>query len=185
VTTDVPEFVIASHLSPKERLLWSGRPRQGLMLRASDSLAIPFSLLWCSFAIFWEYGVANSNAPIFMQLWGIPFVLVGLYFVFGRFLLEARQRSKTIYGLTDQRVIIVSGLFKRQVKSLNLRTLTDVSLSEGANGVGTISFGTPGPWWASAGLQLPGYSGQSVPSFEAIENSRDVYERVRSAQSGA
>lgn len=182
---DAPEQVISRQLGSGERLLWSGRPRQGAMLRPTDAFLIPFSLLWCGFAIFWEASVMRNNAPIFMQFWGIPFILVGLYFVFGRFWVDARQRSQTSYGLTNQRIIIVSGLFSSQVKSLNLRTLADVSLTERSNGFGTIAFGTPPPWWAASNMQWPGMSGQFVPMFDVIENPRTVYEQIRSAQAAA
>ena len=33
------------------------------------------------------------------MLWGIPFVLVGLYIVFGRFFVDAKQREKTCVAI--------------------------------------------------------------------------------------
>src|SRR6266850_5154513 len=123
--------VIASELGACERLLWSGRPAQGIVLRPSDAFLIPFSLLWGGFAMFWEYlVVTTARAPFFFMLWGIPFVCMGLHLIFGRFLLDAKQRSNTFYGVTNQRIIIVSGISSRKIKSLNVRTLSDVSLDE-------------------------------------------------------
>src|SRR5262249_50119634 len=97
--------------------------------------------MWGGFAIFWELTAINMGAPFFFALWGVPFVLVGLYIMFGRFLLDVRQRAATTYGVTSERVIIISGLFSRAIKSLNVATLTDLSLSERSNGGGTITFG--------------------------------------------
>jgi len=92
------------------------------------------------------------------MLWGIPFVCVGLFMVFGRFYSDAHTRSRTLYGVTNERIIIVSGLFSQQIKSLQLRTLTDVSLTQRRDGAGTINFGPthsmnsffPAPSWPGA-----------------------------------
>jgi hypothetical protein len=181
--------IIESCLSPNERLLWFGMPRQGFFLRASDIYTIPFSLMWGGFAIFWETTVVKSDAPFFFILWGIPFVIVGLYLIVGRFFVDVRQRSKTFYGVTNERIIIVSGLFSRKIKSLNLRTLPDVTLEEKVNGSGTITFGSVSSFteWNRGGFfRLRKARIEAVPRFEQIPQARNVYETIRNAhkQSG-
>jgi hypothetical protein len=178
------EQVVAKELGGGERLLWSGQPGQGVRLHPADALLIPFSLMWGGFAIFWEYSVLSSgNAPLFFVLWGIPFVLVGVYVVVGRFFVDARQRAATFYGLTDDRVIIVSGLLSRQVKSLPLRSLSDVSISERSGGRGTITFGPVNPFYGwFAGTSWPGMGKAASPAFESIAEVRQAYELLREAQ---
>ena len=178
---ELPEQVVGAELASGERLLWSGRPRLGIFLRPSDGYVIPFSLMWGGFAIFWEYSALTSKAGLFFGIWGIPFVLVGLYLIFGRFFVEAQQRSKTYYGLTNQRVVIVSGLFSRSIKSLQLRTLSDISLAERSDGSGTITFGATAPWWSGMS-GWPGASRYQSPAFDSISSARDVFERIRTAQ---
>lgn len=176
------EQEISRELNAGESLLWSGRPRQGITLRGSDVFLIPFSLMWCGFAIFWESGVLGAGAPFFFKLWGIPFVLAGLYFVFGRFLTDSYQRKKTFYALTNERAIIVSGLLNRAVKSINLRTLSDLSIDERSDGSGSIVFGPSNSTYGFLrNSSWPGM-GQNVPSFDLIENAKDVYQRIRMAQ---
>ncbi len=191
---DSNAMLIQQELSSGEQLLWSGKPKQGLILRSSDAGMIPFSIFWCGFAIFWEYmAVAHTgkNVPkevMIFPLFGIPFVLIGLYLVFGRFFVDMNQRTKTTYAVTSERVMILtSGLFVgNNTKSLSLRTMTDISLSEKNNGSGTITFGstnaafslfnTPGRIW-------PGK--MQGPMFEMIDNAKSVYETILKAQKDA
>lgn len=181
--TALPEEIRAA-MAPGERALWWGRPRQGVVLRGSDAFLIPFSLLWCGFAIFWEASVASSGkAPGFFVLWGMPFVAIGLYMVIGRFFAEALQRSRTYYALTPDRVLIVAGVFSRTIKSLSLDTLSDLTLTEGRGGKGSITFGPQSPFGSMFGA-APSWPGaqQQSPRFDLIDDARIVYERIRSAQ---
>ena len=99
---------LRQHLDSNERLLWTGQPKKGILFRTADIFLIPFSVLWCGFAIFWM--IMASQAGLF-ALFGIPFVIIGLIFVFGRFIIDAKQRENTFYGVTEDRIIIKSGVF--------------------------------------------------------------------------
>ena len=155
------------------------------MLRGSDALMIPFSLMWGGFAIFWETSVIRGGAPFFFMLWGIPFVAVGLYMIVGRFFVDARVRERTVYGLTSERVILISGLFKPSIKSISLKTLSDVSLSERTDGTGTITLGPLGPGAWFGGNSWPGSRQQMPPALEGIPDVRIVYQSIRAAQKAA
>ena len=152
-----PLPAIQEQLGPGERLLWSGRPAQGLVFRQADAMMIPFSLMWSGFAFFWEYSVISAGkAPLFFMASGIPFVAIGIYMIGGRFFVDSKQRANTAYGVTNQRVIIVSGILNKQIKSLSLRTISDVSLSEKASGLGSILFGpSNSPLWLTGGAAWP------------------------------
>ena len=203
-----PGEIISRHLEPGESLLWAGQPRKGVRFQSADIFLVPFSLMWGGFAIFWEAMVLTMShrhtkaIPLFFSLWGIPFVLVGLYLIFGRFLVDAFRRSNTYYGLTDRRAIIITGLFDRQpaldlstlaglvmglghakVSSLDLRTMTDVSMTERGDGSGTITFGPQNPYTFLAGSGWPGLRyGYVTPRFKLIEQVMSVYMQIRAAQ---
>jgi hypothetical protein len=180
---DEADRVVSAELGAGERLVWSGRPRRGIRLTASDAFLVPFSLMWCGFAVFWEKNAIGMGAPLFFMVWGVPFVAMGLYMVFGRFIADAARRGKTFYGLTDRRAIIVSGVFAREVKSLDLATMSEISVSERADRSGTISLGTVAPKYAMAARMFspswPGMGKHLPPAFEMIEDVKAVYEKLR------
>jgi len=167
-----------------ERLLWSGTPRQGVVFRPTDLFQVPFSLLWGGFALFWNVSVWATDAPMFFRLFGLPFLAVGAYITVGRFWVDARRRARTSYGVTTERVLIASGAFSPSLKSLALRTLSDVTLTQRPDGSGTISFG-PAGFGASmyAGMAWPGV--QQAPSFELVGDAKRVYDIIRDAQAAA
>jgi hypothetical protein len=178
---DLLETILSTELAPSEGLLWSGKPHGGIRLRGTDGLMIPVSIFWCGFAIFWETAVVANRAPFFFTLWGIPFVLAGFYLVFGRFLVDALVRSRTVYGVTNERILIVSTWFGRRVRSIGLRALSDISMSQRSDGSGTITFGPVQSFGQAFGLGSRG-NRHSSPSFEMIQNVKSVYQLIVSAQ---
>lgn len=173
--------IVQSKLSGGEQLLWFGRPRQGFFFRKTDALIIPFSLLWFGFAIFWNAGVWSKDTPMFFRLWGMPFLIVGFYYVFGRFIVDIFQRKKTYYGVTNERIVIVSGLFSQATKFISLKGLNEITFEEKSNGIGTITFGRDAPESSSSWFQ----SNNRVvyaPNFEQIPQAKNVYEIIRNAQ---
>ena len=177
--------MLRPELARDERLLWSGVPGQGLRWRASDWFAVPFTVVWLYLVMFGtsRHGIQADQPPLYLRPEIIPFVLVGGYMLVGRFLVDWYQRTRTYYGLTDQRVIILGGLFNRQVKSLTLATLSDITLDARSNGSGTITFG-PGAsassWFGRTSWR--GVNNRQAPAFDLIEDVRKVYAMVREAQ---
>ena len=169
---------LKQHLNNNENLIWIGQPRKGIIFRLADIFLIPFSLLWCGFAIFWFISAVSMEAPFFFSLFGIPFVIIGLFFVFGRFIIDSKQRENTVYGLTEERIIIKSGIFNKSVKSLNIRTLSDIEYTEKNDGSGTISIGPKNPFmiWGNGMNWWPGM--QSNPQLDLIPEVREVYNQI-------
>jgi hypothetical protein len=173
---------LQQYLNANEKLVWTGQPAKGIIFRTADILLIPFSLVWCGFAIFWV--VMASKGSVFFAMFGIPFVVIGLIFVFGRFIIDAKQREHTFYGLTTERIIIKSGVYRKSVKSLNIRTLSDIEYSEKSDGSGTINFGPKNPMmsWGSAMNWWPGV--KASPSLDLIPDARKIYNKIIELQRG-
>jgi Bacterial PH domain len=178
------EYQLQGELAPGERLLWSGRPRGGIVFTATDAYRIPFSLLFLGISVFWQALTIWAGEDLtFALLTGLPFLIFGLYMGFGRFPVDARRRNRTYYALTDRRVIIVSGLVSRETQSLSLRNLPNLVLDSKPDGSGTITFGDTNPLTAMYGsFYGKVFLGPGVPAFEMIENARHVYDLILQAQ---
>lgn len=167
---------LRQHLDNDEKLLWSGQPKKGIVFRSEDLFLIPFSILWCGFAVFWVYSAAQGGGMF--ALFGIPFVFIGLIFVFGRFFIDAKQRENTYYGITENRIIIKSGIFSKNIKSLNITTLSDIEYNEKSDGSGTISIGPKNPMmmWGNGMNWWPGI--KASPQLDLIQEVRKVYNQI-------
>lgn len=134
---------IATDLLPGEQLLWQGEPVRHRLFWPPDLFLIPFSLLWCAFAVFWEAGVAGGEgAPGFFLIWGGFFIAMGLYFVAGRFVIRAIASRRTHYTVTDRRLIVTGGWTGRRVETLYLKDLPPPILTERDDRSGTLAFGS-------------------------------------------
>ncbi len=162
-----------------EKLLWAGKPLPGIRLKSSDTFLIPFSIFWFGFAIFWTYG-ASQGSPLF-GLFGIPFLLVGFYMAIGRFFVDRYRRANTVYGITNNRVIIKTSMFKTTVQTFSISTLFTMSIEEKADGTGTIKLDTDNRAYNKRQFTLP--MGQNdVPQLEFIEHVREVYNLILTQQ---
>jgi hypothetical protein len=87
------------------------------------------------------------------------------------------------YGITNERIIIISGLFTQNIQSLNPKTLSNISISEKSDGSGTITLGPSNPIYAFySGTPFPGMDKYITSSFSMIENAKQVYDIIRTTQ---
>ena len=143
---------VQAQLRPGELLLWSGRSYPGVAILSppdvcyhgisSNRHVIVGTLLFIPMLIAWTVGtgiwIVNeiSAKGIDNKLW-IAFCapFLGAALLTWALVVEPRVRMRTIYALTDQRVLILGGLFRR-MRSLPLHTMTMV----GRDACGTITF---------------------------------------------
>ncbi len=127
-------------LQPGECLLWEGGPTPGMHLQPSDGFVIPFSLLWCGFAVFWESSVVRTGAPVLLTLWGVPLILMGLYMVIGRFFHATWKQKRTYYGVTSKRVILME---HSGTKFVTYQQIPVLEKHVKSNGEGTVYLSEP------------------------------------------
>ena len=113
----------------------------------------------------------------FFKLWGLPFLIIGLYLIAGRFFHDAHIRKKLFYAVTDQRILVLRG---SKLTSLDIHRLPRLELSEHRDGSGNLAFEASNlPWGGMNGFSwwLPALS--NATQFFRIPNPRKVYELIR------
>lgn len=127
-------------LRSDERVLWEGRPHQGLFaFRSIDVLLVPLAVFWAGFAVFWNVAVWAGDGPLLFNLFGLPFLVAGAYITVGRHIHNKISRSKITYVLTNHRAIVVLNNGKR-VKEYALSGIRELETSMEKDGSGTIRF---------------------------------------------
>lgn len=183
------QSLLQDQLDSSERLLWWGRPRYKLDFQTSDFFIIPFATFWLGITLFWQYHIIKNhivNDPKFdffkllIIIFMIPFLFVGLYLFFGRFYAIFFQRKRTYYGVTNERILIITRLLKQKTESKYYNQLSDIILTETSNNEGNISFiqETTGKNPKQNAL----YS-NVANNFVDIQNPKYVYELILNAMS--
>jgi hypothetical protein len=165
---------IQPYLSSDETLYWAGMPNPKVIFHSDDWVAIPFSLIWTGFIVSWETGVANQHST-FMTLWGIPFLIVGNYMVWGRFLVDACLKRRTYYAVTSQRVLILQNAWRDRFSMTYLNLIPTIE-QEGIDR-GTLWFGPKLPILGAKGQRkrnISRFSMDDVPVFADIDGVESV-----------
>jgi hypothetical protein len=176
-------------LLPGETLYWTGRPNTSVIFHKEDAMMIPFSLMWGGFALFWEFGAAGAwgskqstgTGNWFFLLWGIPFIVIGQYMIWGRFVVTYWKKCRTFYGVSNKRVLVVQNGFSKKMASAYLENLSTIAKEEGANGIGTLRFTPENYSDSSRGKGFTAWDGMdigSVPVFADVDQIADVYRLV-------
>ena len=74
---------------------------------------------------------------LFLIIWMIPFVCVGLYMAFGKIIQKIYLRNKTFYVITNKKLMIKKG---RKIQIYNGNDLPPMEIKIHNNGLGTIIF---------------------------------------------
>ncbi len=183
------ERVVAAELLQGETVLWQGQPNTRKLFARADIYLVPFSVFWCGFAIFWTV-TATSGAGLF-GIFGIPFVLVGLYFTVGRFYAKVKNKKRTVYAVTNKRALLLSLNGEGEKKTCvagDIAAMQSESVSIGDDGCGSLYFGTISFYsrmYMNTGLEyLPGYHREDVLAFLDVDDAQRVYEIYKNAKYG-
>lgn len=178
---------LQAEMATRERLMWSGRPPQGLRFRGQDVPVTLFGMVWTGFAVYWTWSVWQEEADLIPAAMGGVMVVIGLHQFVGRLLLDAYLRARTYYGVSDQRMVIVTAGPRRSVQSIGLAELPDVTLETTGIDGGVIRF-SPDVMVTKPGAgrdRRRRRVRRLGPHFELESGARSAFEIIRRAQADA
>ena len=175
---------LSSYLTPGEHLVWSGKPKRGLLFVPSDWFLVPFSLAWAWAATSAVMAGLKPDTPFLAKIFGAVFGAAGLYITVGRFLLDAWLRERILYAVTDRRILILRAGPFGKFTALGLDQLPALEFREGRNGRGTIRFAGPPHGGVSSMFGQRGVSSwvpalSAAPQFLAIEDARNAFTDIQ------
>ena len=147
------------------------------MFTALDWYFIAFSVVWLGVALLISLAHLRKTPEPMDAAVSVLFVGIGIYWLIGRFFVNSFYRSRLVYGLTARRAIILAGVFRRSLQSIDLSSLNGLKLDERGDGSGTISFGDqPRYGWHGPGFQA---SGAADSQFFRVADAKKVHTIVR------
>ena len=184
---------VGSYLRSDEKLLWKGRPQQGLRLYGQDVFMIPFSLIWGGgvLAAFTVGGTAFAAMPFPFVLFPLIFGVAAIYITVGRLIHDAWIRSNTEYALTDRRVLILKSGLGSDLTALDVGRIDQVRFKPRGDR-GDIVFGRESGLFglfgarsfkASFALWVPAMS--DTPQFIGVEKARRLYDQIEGLRAQA
>ncbi|MEM7320182.1 MAG: aspartate carbamoyltransferase catalytic subunit [Pseudomonadota bacterium] len=95
-------------LEDDEQIIWQGRPDGSFTLKDVSVPGVLFGLFFSGFSIFWIHGASQAN--IVFSLFGLPFLLTGLWMVGSCIFGSTFVRRRSWYTLTDRRAYVATWL---------------------------------------------------------------------------
>ena len=148
------QSILMPELESDERLLWASKPSASRAFGRNVPMMF-FGGCFTLFAMIWVMGAAGMGAigssigggfgggfglvPLLFPLFGVPFIVVGIYVMAQPFLARNKAASGAC-GLTDKRAIIIEGGMTRSVKSYGGRDLQQIERRDLADGSSDVVF---------------------------------------------
>lgn len=179
--------MFSKELLPNENILWLGKPSLKKNFTKIDFFLVPFGLFWGGFAVFWF--IAASIAGGAFSLFGLPFVIIGVYITFGRFYIKIKNKKNTYYVITNMRILIVKSNadgIKKNFTTVDIKSIPSESVSCDKKGFGTIIFGVV-PFarlmYLNTGMDfLAGVCNTDIVAFFDIDECEKVLRIYRNAK---
>jgi hypothetical protein len=177
-------------LTAGERIEWCGKPYQGIFFEKEDIVRLIPNIVFSSLFVF-IFLRFFLNIISFLGI--VVFIILSTLVTFsaismlaGKLIIGPWRRRKTFYAVTNQRIIIISGIENRNIKSIRLNGLKEINVSYRKNGKGIIRFGNAveTPWDSRFTTHLYYLVERNVynPEFDMIDDVKKVYNLIKKLQ---
>ena len=178
-----------------EEILWTGRPERSAVVAGADAAAIPItvwlgsSAIYAGVSLLHRLSAANSLGQLVTSLvGGIPFILMGLYLILGRFIYKAWRKTRTYYAVTNKRVLALTKIRGRHLLEEYIEEIPALHKSVRSDGIGSVYFARSpfmASWCGNAGMNCStGFDRKDLMAFHDIRGAEEVYGLVEALRNG-
>lgn len=146
---------INPYISGDEYILWKGKPEKGHYFTKADIILIPFSIFWSVMVFNFLISTVIYGVPFIVYIFFIPFIMGAFYFLFARFIIISYINKRTLYVITNKKII---RLRRNKIDIIDSKNMPAMRVRVNRNGSGTIRFGDEF-YYTSHGKLVGGYRG--------------------------
>ncbi|MDX1483053.1 MAG: hypothetical protein R3229_01120 [Alphaproteobacteria bacterium] len=157
---------VSKQMRSREKPLWIAKPIPRAYALKEGAQTFVNGVLLIALVVYLEYGALESGDMAMVAI-GIPFALLGLYFMSAPVREYIRAR-RTTYVITNQRLIILNGLFRSTVDSFAPFDIGSLEVDIADDGSGSIIFQEKRDWRAHGGRFL------KKVGFKAVERALEA-----------
>ncbi len=161
---------VSRQMRSREKPLWIGKPIPLKFAIKEGWATFVFGLPWTAAAVYWVFAAMGSGNMIFALI-GVPLVAIGLYFLTTP-LQEYKRARRTIYIVSNQRLIILNGLWRPTVESFAPSKIGSLEIDAAQDGSGSIIFHERREWRKNGGWFF------SKIGFKAIPRVREAEDQI-------
>lgn len=113
-------------LNEQELLVWQGRPAPRCFTFRRWPQAL-FGAVVLVIALWWQWASLSLVREQGQVIWGwipLPFVLIGCYLAIGQLLVARWEWRRVFFAVSDQRLLIQCGVWRRRLISIPLTQLS-------------------------------------------------------------
>ncbi len=133
--------IFRDELLADEKILWAGQPETKFILKGEDVILSLFGLFCTGFmSLFFLDDDFITSGDLFEISISIVFMLVGLYLLFGRIIIDNYEKKRTFYAVTNQRVLIITNIHKKNVQAQLINQIPVLIKYVHKDRIGTIQF---------------------------------------------